>query len=548
MTNIKEKSHEKISGEEYKSLIISAACELEKSKTEINDLNVFPVPDGDTGSNMAGTVSNAAKELLKNESNGVSQAAELTARAMLRGARGNSGVIVSLLFRGIAKGLKNSFECDGSAWANALLLGVEEAYEAVEKPAEGTILTVARKSARAAILASKEKNDFEYVLGAAIDAAEKALDETVKENPVLEKAGVVDAGGMGWLVVMKAMHQTLKDGEIHINEDALLNTIPNRSADFSAYDEGSITFTYCTELIIKKRANDSSVLKLKEYLNGIGDSLVFVDDGEIIKIHIHTNDPYGVLGQGMKCGEFENVKIENMRTQHTEKLMEIPKQKSKPYGFVAVVSGDGMKELFSELGADEIVNGGQTMNPSCEEIALAIEKIDAQTVFVLPNNKNVIMASQQAAKQSEKNVIVIPTHTLPQGISTILAFDESDTPEENRNKMTQAIDGVSTFQITYAVRSTDLDGISIQEGEYLALCENKLLSSGMELNSIIEQIGEKIRQTGKETISIYYGQDVKAHEAQKTLEELTKALKETGADINLYNGGQSVYYYIISAE
>ncbi len=546
MVQEKKQGYKKISGEEYKSLIISAAYELEKSKEKINDLNVFPVPDGDTGSNMAGTVGNAAKELINKESGIVSQAADITAQAMLRGARGNSGVIVSLLFRGIAKGLENCFECDGVTFANALVLGVEEAYRAVERPAEGTILTVAKKSAQASSVAAEKKNDFEYVLDVAIKAAEKALEETVKENPVLERAGVVDAGGMGWLVVMRAMHQALIGKGDNPKQEYIFSTDTTKNADFSSFSGEDIAFAYCTELILKKKTE--SALDLKEYLSSIGDSLVFVDDGEIVKVHIHTNTPYEALGKAMEYGEIENVKIENMRSQHTNRMTDMPKTKNKEYGFVAVSSGDGMRELFSELGADIVVKGGQTMNPSCEELTQAINDVGAETVFVLPNNKNVIMASRQACEQSGKNAVVVPTCTVPQGISAMLAFDEQRDCEENLSKMEVALSQVSTFQITYAVRDSSLDGIEVKAGEYLALWENKLLSSGAEIEGVFAKICEKIKETGKETVSVYYGEDVKEGEALKSLEKITELLRGTGADINLYRGGQSIYYYIISAE
>ncbi|MBO5262588.1 MAG: DAK2 domain-containing protein [Clostridia bacterium] len=552
MVKSKKISHEKISGKDYRNLIINAAYELEKNKSEINDLNVFPVPDGDTGSNLSLTVANAAKELLNEENQGIDEAAEKTARAMLRGARGNSGVIISLLFRGIAKGLKNTIECDGVTWAKALLKGVEDAYSAVEKPAEGTILTVAKKCAQAAKTAAEECNSFEYVLDATIKAAEKALQETTRENPVLEKAGVVDAGGMGLLVVMKSMHQTLNGGKLHLEGEASNATKPHTGADFSSYDTENITFAYCTEFIVKKKQENEDTSGFKVYLNTMGDSLVMVDDGEIIKVHIHTNEPYEVLGQALKYGEYETVKVENMRTQHTDKIgMQVAQQKKsevKPYGFVAVASGEGLTQLFIELGADYVVSGGQTMNPSCEEIEYAVNQINADTVFVLPNNKNIIMACEQVALLSQKNIVVIPTKTVPQGISAMLGFDESTGPNENEEAMNEMAQGVSTFQVTYAARNSSLDGLDIKEGEYLALEENQLLESGYDIFNIVDTIGEKIKQQEKNTVSIYYGTDVSEYDAQRVLEELARILKGSDVEINLYNGGQPIYYFIISLE
>ena len=540
-------NHEKINGDDYKNLIIGAAQSLENSKEEINDLNVFPVPDGDTGSNMSMTVGNAAKELLKNDHLSLDETAEKTAKAMLHGARGNSGVIISLLFRGIAKGLRNAFECDGVAWAEALKRGVEDAYSAVDHPAEGTILTVARKCAEAAEAASLEKNDFQYVLGVAINEAEKALDETVNQNPVLEKAGVVDAGGMGWLVVMKAMYQTLTSGEIASYTPTECAT-PKEKADFSEFNTADITFGFCTEFIVRKKDKEQDTRKFKEYLGGIGDSLVFIDDGEIIKAHVHTNVPHEVLGKALEYGEYETVKVENMRTQHTSKLTEAesPRKSLKDYGFVAVASGDGFEALFGELGVDKMVLGGQTMNPSCEDIYAAVNEIDAKAIFILPNNKNIIMTATQVAEMTDKEIIVIPTRNIPQGINAMLCFDESATVEENRENMVASTGAVSTMQITYAARNSNFDGMDIKEGDYLALYEEKLMKCDSSIDSLIEGLAEKIKENQKSMVSIYYGQDVTEEDAGKIAATLTSLLGDI--EINVYEGGQPVYYYIISAE
>lgn len=541
----REITHEKINGKDYKNLIISAAYELEKSKSEINDLNVFPVPDGDTGSNMSMTVGNAARELLNDESASVDETAEKTARAMLRGARGNSGVIVSLLFRGIAKGLKNSAECDGVAWAEALKEGVLAAYSAVEHPANGTILTVAKRCAEAATAAAEEKNDFEYVLSVAIEAAEKALAETIFENPVLEKAGVVDAGGMGWLVVMKAMRQALTNGAV---SEPFVADYSAEKNNFAEYKSEDITFAYCTEFIIKKHDAEDSAL-FKEYLKDKGDSLVMIDDGEIIKVHIHTNAPHDVLGEALKYGEYETVKVENMRTQHTDKInTEKKKTQNKKYGFVSVASGKGFEELFLELGVDVVVSGGQTMNPSCEEIFKATEGVLADTVFLLPNNKNIIMACEQVKELSKKEIVVIPTKTVPQGISAMLGFDESQELEENIASIMEMVGGVSTVQITYAARSTNFEGMEINAGEYLALYEKELLASGGNLEKILDEISLVIKETGKQTLGVYYGADVTEEEASSLVRYLENSLLQNGVEINLYQGGQPVYYYVISVE
>ena len=537
--------YNKINGEDYRVLILNAAKCLEDNENEINELNVFPVPDGDTGSNMSKTVGNAARELLDNDSCDLNEVADKTARAMLHGARGNSGVIVSLLFRGIAKGLKGSFECDGRAWAEALKQGVDSAYGAIENPAEGTILTVARKCAEAATEASKEQNSFEYVLEVAIDAAEKALEETISQNPVLEKAGVVDAGGMGWLLVMKAMLNALK-GDMKVSYTPKKETEGSQpKANFSAFATDDIKFSFCTEFIITKNDQNVNSAPLKKYLSNMGDSLVMLDDGEIIKVHIHTNEPHAVLGEALKWGIYENVKVENMRTQHTSKIIE-SKAPLKDYGFVTVASGDGICQLFSELGADKIVSGGQTMNPSTEDIFRAVEEIKAKTVFILPNNKNIILTAEQVKSLAKCDVIVIPTKSIPQGISAMLSFNEAFSPKENTESMIDSLGSVTTMQITYAVRSTTFDGVEIEAGDYLGLLESKMLLSAKSIDEVIKAFAEKLKGQGKESISIYYGCDVTEDQAQSLIKSLEALLPN--ASIELYKGDQPVYYYIISAE
>jgi len=544
--------HNKISAEEYRKLIINAAQCLEDNKEEINELNVFPVPDGDTGSNMSMTIGHAAEELLKNKDASIEEVAVKTAKAMLHGARGNSGVIISLLFRGIAKGLENSTDCDGIAWAKALQHGVEAAYKSVDRPAEGTILTVARCCAEAAMKAAEEENSFEYVLSAAIKEAEKALANTVYQNPVLEKAGVVDAGGKGWLLVMQAMLHALNKDNVSYSPKSSVVSDTKEKADFSSFDTDDITFGFCTEFIVRKHNGDDDSAPLKAYLNGMGDSIVLVDDGEIIKVHVHTNDPHAVLGEALKYGVYETVKVENMRTQHTNKLVEAdatePKKELKKYGFVSVSNGDGINAMFTELGVDVIVSGGQTMNPSTEDLFKAVEGIDAENVFIFPNNKNIIMTANQVAELTDKNVIVIPTKTIPQGFTAMLGFDPEAEAEINREAMTEIIAGVDTMQITYAARNSNFDDMDIKEGDYLALCNNKLLCSNKDLKVLYEALAEKIKESGKSFISIYYGEGVTEDEAQAVVSLFEEKLGGTDAEITLYNGAQPVYYYIISAE
>lgn len=544
-----DKQHNKINGEDYRKLIITAAQYLEDNKEEINELNVFPVPDGDTGSNMSMTVVKAAEELMKQgEEMPLSEAADKTAKAMLHGARGNSGVIISLLFRGIAKGLINAEEADGVAWANALKNGVEAAYNAVDRPAEGTILTVARCCAEAADKAAKENNNFEYVLQSVISAAETALANTVNQNPVLEKAGVVDAGGKGWLLVLQAMLDALNADGIKLELKPVVQKETKEKADFSSFDTEDITFGFCTEFIIRKNEPDSDSSSLKKYLNGMGDSLVMIDDGEIIKVHVHTNEPHQVLGEALKYGIYETVKVENMRTQHTNKLADAPKKELKKYGFVSVSNGAGMDGVFEELGIDKIVSGGQTMNPATEDLCSAVEEVDAETVFILPNNKNIIMTANQVAEIIEdKKIVVIPTRSVPQGFSAMLGYDEGASVEENEASMTECSKGVDTMQITYAARNSNFDDMDIQEGDYLALLNDKLLSSDKDLNRLFELLVEKIKESGKSFVSIYYGEGIDEEEASKTADLFASALG-AGVEVNLINGSQPVYFYVISAE
>ena len=389
-----------INGADLRRMIISAAASIEINKQALNELNVFPVPDGDTGTNMSMTINSAAADLRKTEDPELYQASKVAASAMLRGARGNSGVILSLLFRGISKGLKGHDECDGVLWAEALQGGVDAAYKAVMKPAEGTILTVARLAAASARKAAEENNFIESVHQAAVEEAKKALADTVNQNPVLKKAGVVDAGGKGWLLALEAMMSTLLGEDVVVPESEEAQTEVKAAADFSDFNTEDITFSYCTEFIIS-RENDKDPEQLRAFLDSLGDSLVLVDDDEIIKVHVHTNDPGKALHEAIEYGSFVTVKIENMRLQHTQKVLSEqelePKiaEPEKPIGVVSVCAGDGLADVFTNLGVDAIISGGQTMNPSTQDILEAVNKVPAETVFVLPNNKNIIMAAQQ---------------------------------------------------------------------------------------------------------------------------------------------------------
>ena len=538
-----------INGADLRRMIISAAAAIEINKQALNDLNVFPVPDGDTGTNMSMTINAASGDLRKTEDPDLGQAAKVAASAMLRGARGNSGVILSLLFRGLSKRLKGVDHADGVLWAEALQEGVDAAYKAVMKPAEGTILTVSRLAAAKAAEAAKENNHIEFVHAAAIEAAKVALANTTNQNPVLKKAGVVDAGGKGWLVALEAMLSSIQGNDVIVPEGMAADV--KESANFDDFDTEDITFTYCTEFIIQ-RENDLDPEKLREFLSSLGDSLVLVDDEEIIKVHVHTNDPGKALHEAMDYGSFVTVKIENMRLQHTEKVMseqELAPQiaePEKPFGVVSVCAGDGLADVFQNLGTDGIISGGQTMNPSTQDILVAVNRVPAETVFVLPNNKNIIMAAQQVDALTPKKVIVIPSKTVPQGVTAMLNFNPEGTEEENVEAMTECLATVDTMQITYAARNSDFDGYDIHEGDYLALYGSQLFGTSQDIKVLLRSLAQKVADDGKEYITIYYGADVKERHAQKAADIFAEICPD--ADVNLLNGGQPVYYYMISAE
>ena len=539
-----------ITGADLRRLIISAAANVELNKQALNELNVFPVPDGDTGTNMSMTINTAAADLKKLEDPSLEKAASAAASAMLRGARGNSGVILSLLFRGISKKLKGAQACDGVLWASALQEGVDAAYKAVMKPAEGTILTVARLAAAKATQAARENNYFEHVHVAAIEEAKVALANTVNQNPVLKKAGVVDAGGKGWLLVLEAMLLALR-GEDVVVPDNYVSEDVKEQADFSDFNTEDITFTYCTEFIIS-RENDKDPEQLRAFLSGLGDSLVLVDDEEIIKVHVHTNDPGAALHEAVNYGGFVTVKIENMRLQHTEKVMSeqelAPKiaEPTKPLGVVSVCVGDGIADVFQNLGVDRQVSGGQTMNPSTQDILEAVNQVPAETVFVLPNNKNIIMAAEQVNALTPKNVVVIPSKTIPQGVTAMLNFNPEGTVEENTDALTQALSQVDTMQITYAARNSDFDGHLIHEGDYLAMYGSALFGTSRDIKILLKSLAEKVRESKKDYITIYYGEDMTQKQAQKAADIFSEICPN--ADVTLLKGGQPVYYYLISAE
>lgn len=557
--------HDTINGAMFKEMLLFGTVSIAQAQQAINDLNVFPVPDGDTGTNMSLTIQTAAQELKKIEPATVDQAASVTASALLRGARGNSGVILSLLFRGIAKELKGCKEADGAAFAAALQEGVAAAYNAVMKPAEGTILTVSRLAAERAVNAAEEHNSVEYVIEQAIAQGEITLAQTTDMNPVLKKAGVVDAGGKGFLLILGGMLSALRGEE----RPELTEENAQEKADFAMLNEEDITFTFDTVFIVRKSGR--SIEPFRRFLDGIGDSLVIGEDDEAFKVHVHTDIPGEALTEAQKYGTLELAKIENMRTQaqqlaaggkaqSTDDLEAIEQEleaaehenageaePEKDFGFLAVCAGEGLANVFTDLGADGVISGGQTMNPSTESILKEIKKVPAHTVFVLPNNKNIIMAAQQCIGLTEKTVVVIPTASIPQGVSAMMAVDPDMSDADAIAKaMTDAAQCVSTAQITYAARNSDFDGFDIHEGDYLALLDGKLLGTDRDVSALLDGLSDEAASRGAEFITIFYGEDVNEEDAHKACDAFTRKCPD--AEVNLICGGQPVYYYIISIE
>ena len=548
-----------IDGLTFAEMILCASAALEENRQQLNELNVFPVPDGDTGTNMSLTMSSAAAALRGQQIPEVSASSGTAANALLRGARGNSGVILSLLFRGLSKSLRGKAECTASEWAKAMNDGVEAAYKAVMKPAEGTILTVSRRASEAAAdLAKGGVADIEEILTGALDVARETLAATVDMNPVLKKAGVVDAGGQGYVVILDAMLRCLQGR--FVPAAPAEKPAAKEKAEFGAVKDEEITFTYCTEFIVaRERERDPKLLR--SFLEGIGDSLVLVEDDEIIKVHVHTDNPGRALTEGLRYGALQTVKIENMRLQHTamaekeaapaesapaEEPEDAVAPAEKPVGFVAVCAGEGMKELFQSLGADRVVTGGQTMNPSTEDILREVNKTPAETVFVFPNNKNIIMAAEQCSRFTDKRVRVIPTRSVPQGVTALAYMDPDQDPDALDASFRESADRVHTALVTYAARDSDFDGHAIHANEYLALLDGKLLGSYTNLNTLLKELCWAFEELNPEFLTVYYGQDVTDADAKGVSDELAATFPD--ADVSLVNGGQPVYYYMISAE
>ncbi len=548
-----------IDGIQFKQMVLHGAAAITLQKQQINDLNVFPVPDGDTGTNMSLTISAAAAELKKGEPKEVGQAASITAGALLRGARGNSGVILSLLFRGLSKTLKGRMDVDAPLLAAAMQEGVAAAYGAVMKPAEGTVLTVSRLAAKRAVEAAAENADIDFVLAEAIRVGYEVLAQTTDMNPVLKKAGVVDAGGQGYLVILEGMLAALRGEPMPELEDESRQA----KADFHAFSTEEITFAFDTVFIVRKNDPDVNLTPLRSYLNSIGDSLVIGEDDDAFKIHVHTNIPGSALTEAQKYGTLELAKIENMRTQHddlaagkkvqsvddldeVEQQLEAPPAPEKRYGFLAVCAGAGLATVFHDLGVDGIISGGQTMNPSTESILKEIERVPAQTVFVLPNNKNIIMAAQQCVGLSDKQIIVVPTETIPQGVTAMMSVDLELEPQQLLETMTGSLGGVATAQITYAARNSDFDGFAISEGDYLALLDGKLFGTDRDITVLLEKLAQQAQERNAEFITLFYGENVTVEQAQAAHELFASRCPD--AELSVLPGGQPVYYYIVSIE
>ena len=550
----------------FKDCMLCAYAALQANVQTINDMNVFPVPDGDTGTNMGLTMERAAQELRKKDFATVAAAADCVASALLRAARGNSGVILSLLFRGISKKLKGRHEADAKTFAAAMQEGVEAAYKAVMKPAEGTILTVSRLASAAAAETAAKDAGLEKTFEAAIRAGDEALADTVNLNPVLKKAGVVDAGGMGYMVILKAMFDSLRGTFVPPEDQIRIEEIAENPVGYDPRE--NITFAFDTVYIVRKNDPNVDLEPLRAYLGSIGDSLVISDDDEIFKVHVHTDTPGQVLTESQKYGTLELAKIENMVIQadqqasgqkaistddldKIEEELEASEPESVPpekqFGAVVVAAGDGMQQLFRELGADRVVTGGQTMNPSTDDILREINRTPAETVFVLPNNKNIIMAAEAAAELcKDKRVIVIPTRTVPQGISALLNFNIDDNEEPLVEAMKEAAANVHTAMVTYAARDSDFDGHEIHAGEYLALLDGSLLGSYSSEKTLLRELGWAFNDFDPEFITVYYGQDVDEHDAREAAESIAGCFPD--AELSVVDGGQPVYYYMISVE
>lgn len=537
----------KINGEKFYNMMVNASNRLEEQKEYVNSLNVFPVPDGDTGTNMSMTFKAAVEEIkdLKNEP--IGKVAKTLAKGALMGARGNSGVILSQILRGFAKGLEGKTEVDVKEFAESIMEGARSAYKAVMRPTEGTILTVVRAAGESAVNSSAM--DAETLIKEVYEHTKITLNKTPEMLPVLKKAKVVDAGGMGFLVILQGMKDALL-GNIRAQiEDKAIIPTQNEAAQYIS--EEDIKFAYCTEFIILSEDGDSNAFRAE--IESLGDSIIAVAFEDVIKVHIHTNDPGAVLSKAVQLGELSKIKIENMKEQHRHLVLEdelvteeVTAEETKKYGFVSVAMGEGITNIFKDLGVDIVIEGGQTMNPSTQDILDAVNKINADNIFVLPNNKNIVMAASQAVEISDKNIIVIPSKTIPQGITALTVFNSEAEVEENKEAMTESLSNVTTASVTYAVRDTEMDGKEIKEGNILGLVEGKISEVGADIFEVCEKLLENTVTEDSELITILYGNDCNENEVNDFVEKIED--KYSDLDVQAYKGNQPLYYFILSVE
>lgn len=544
----------KINGRDFYNMVVNASNRLAEKSDYVNALNVFPVPDGDTGTNMSMTFKAAVKEIENIDSDSIGEVSKKLAKGALMGARGNSGVILSQILRGISKGLTNLDEVSASEFANALQEGSNSAYKAVMRPTEGTILSVIRATAEAGM--HSKKHNVKELLEEVTVAAKVMLDKTPELLPALKKAKVVDSGGMGLYIILQGMLEALKDGIVAEVKEIKIGEGGGEVTGAKTTGDADIKFGYCTEFIILGDATHAT--ELQNEIEPLGDSMIVVGYDDVIKVHIHTNDPGLVLSKAVKIGELSKIKIDNMREEHRELLAgemreeqakqveEAKQEETKKYGFVTVAMGDGITNIFKDLGVDYVIEGGQTMNPSTQDILDCIDKVNAENIFILPNNKNIIMAASQAQEISDKNVIVIPTTTIPQGITCVSMFNRDAEPEENEEELKELMEAVKTGSVTYAVRNTEIDGINIEEGNMLGLVEGKIKEVGEDKFEVAERVLANMVDDDSELITIFYGEDVTDNEANEFVAKLEEKYED--CDIQLYKGDQPLYYFLMSVE
>lgn len=540
-----------INGAMFSKMVIAASALLDANRAKIDALNVFPVPDGDTGTNMSLTMQSAVRELKQCSSNRLSDICDSVSKGALRGARGNSGVITSQIFKGLCDGVKDAQEINIRLFGKAMKNATQVAYSAVSKPKEGTILTVVRMMSDCAV--SAKAKDFEDYFEQIIEAGEAALEMTPELLPVLKKAGVVDSGGMGLITIFKGMHKALKGEEVIVDGEAeVVQEVKKTESEPTRADVlnlGTIEFGYCTEFFIinlKKKTTTADIDRLREYLNTIGDSVICIGDLEFVKVHVHTNSPGLAITKALQLGEVDKVKIENMLEQNRA-LVKKYEEERKPIGIISVAQGDGLTELFKELNVDVVIEGGQTMNPSASDIADAIARVNAETIFVFPNNKNIILAAEQSKSLVEgRKIVVVPTKNIPQGFAAAIAYDPDMSADENLMNMLHAIDNVSDGQVTYAVRNTSVNGFSLKKGDYIGLNSKRILSKGATVEAATLKLIEKLKDKNHSLINIYYGKDIKEQDAEQLRVDVAETYPD--CDVELYYGGQSVYFYILSLE